>query len=62
MKVYQNKQETSLLNRKELKEKYIHIRIEESFKQELTQRTKEAGLTISTLVNMLLRQWLKQQS
>ena len=62
MKVYQNKQEASLLNRKELKEKYIHIRIEESFKQELNQKTKEAGLTISTLVNMLLRQWLKQQS
>ena len=42
---------------KNLKEKYIHVRIEKDFKEQVTKKAKEKGLTLSTLVNMLLREW-----
>lgn len=42
------------------KEKYIHVRIEEDFKNEVTAIAKKNGLTISTLVNMLLHQYYKE--
>lgn len=45
---------------KKTKDKYIHVRIEEEFKNKLMEILKENGLTISTLVNMLLHQYYDQ--
>ncbi len=42
------------------KEKYIHVRIEENFKNEVTAIAKKNGLTISTLVNMLLHKYYNE--
>lgn len=46
------------MNEKTTKDKYIHIRIEEGFKNEVANLAKEKKITISTLVNMLLQEWL----
>lgn len=42
---------------KKTKDKYIHIRIEGTFKEEVSKLAADYGLTLSVLVNMLLREW-----
>lgn len=39
------------------KTKYVHVRIEEGFKDNVVSKAQEYGLTLSTLVNMLLHEW-----
>jgi len=46
---------------KEVKEKYIHVRIEEGFKNTVSQAARDNGLTISSLINMLLHQWMNEK-
>lgn len=42
------------------KDKYIHVRIEENFKNEVQRKAAKQGFKISTLVNHLLYKWLKE--
>ncbi|WP_196599057.1 type II toxin-antitoxin system RelB/DinJ family antitoxin [Pectinatus frisingensis] len=42
---------------KQLKNKYIHVRIEENFKNDITALAKKYGMNISDLINVLLHQW-----
>lgn len=48
------------MEQKTTKEKYIHVRIEENFKNEVTTIAKENGLNLSTLVNMLLHKYYNE--
>ena len=42
---------------KQNKDKYIHVRIEETFKKDIIKKANENGLKLSALINMLLHQW-----
>ena len=42
---------------KKTKSKYVHVRIEDDFKNNVVSKAREYGLTLSTLVNMLLHEW-----
>lgn len=45
------------MDNKKTKSQYVHVRIEEDFKTNVVSKAKEYGLTLSTLVNMLLHEW-----
>jgi antitoxin component of RelBE/YafQ-DinJ toxin-antitoxin module len=45
------------MDNKKTKSQYVHVRIEEGFKDNVVSKAKEYGLTLSTLVNMLLHEW-----
>ena len=46
---------------KKTKEKYIHVRIEGEFKEEVQKVAKSNGLTLSTLISMLLHEWYQKK-
>ena len=49
------------MTEKKLKEKYLHIRIDEDTKNEVAAAAADMGLTLSALINMLVKKWLKEQ-
>ena len=46
---------------KKTKEKYIHVRIEGEFKEEVQKIAKSNGLTLSALISMLLHEWYQKK-
>ena len=50
------------MDNKKTKSKYVHVRIEEEFKDNVVSKAKDYGLTLSTLVNMLLHEWYNDKA
>lgn len=50
------------MDNKKTKSQYVHVRIEEGFKKNVVSKAEEYGLTLSTLVNLLLHEWYNKQS
>jgi ribbon-helix-helix protein, copG family len=46
---------------KDTKDKRLNIRIDKEFKGEIEKAAADAGLTLSALTMMLLKQWLRDQ-
>ena len=46
---------------KDTKDKRLNIRIDKEFKGEIEKAAVDAGLTLSALTMMLLKQWLRDQ-
>lgn len=46
---------------KDTKDKRLNIRIDKEFKGEIEKAATDAGLTLSALTMMLLKQWLRSQ-
>ena len=44
-----------------MKNKFIHVRIEEGFKNDITEKAADYGMNLSTLINVLLHQWYQEK-